>query len=57
MMAIMLLVMAFTLGLHHPQVIDEGTPLDTKRRLIAIFALVMFALCFTPVPIDMVFGQ
>ena len=54
-MTVMLLVMAFVLGLHHPRVIDE-TPLDPARKLVAIFALVMFLVCFTPVPIEAIFG-
>jgi hypothetical protein len=29
-------------------VIDEATPLDSRRRLIAVAALVVFGLCFTP---------
>ena len=37
-----MLVMALILGLHHPRVIDEDTPLDGRRRLLALFALVMF---------------
>jgi hypothetical protein len=27
-------------------------PLDRTRTALAVFALVMFALCFTPVPIE-----
>jgi len=39
------------IGLPHPPVYDESEPLDPKRRLLAWFALVMFVLCFMPVPI------
>jgi len=56
-MTVMMLVMAFVLGVHHPQVVDEHIPLSHRRRWLALFALVMFALCFTPVPIDMVLGK
>lgn len=52
---IMLLVMAFTLGVGHPQIIDEATPLDRRRQLVALGALVIFILSFTPVPIDTFF--
>ena len=51
-MAIIMLAMAFFLGLRHPTVVDEGTPLDSNRRIVAIIALVIFVLCFTPVPIQ-----
>ena len=54
---VMMLVMAVVLGLHHPRVIDEDTPLDANRRVLAVFALVMFVLCFTPVPIQTFFGK
>jgi hypothetical protein len=48
----MLLVMAFLLGIRHPRIIDEDTPLDAGRVAVAVFALVMFIVCFTPVPIE-----
>ncbi len=54
---IMMLVMAFFLGVHHPRIFDEDTPLDPRRKLIALFALVMFALCFTSAPVQMFFGK
>jgi membrane-associated protease RseP (regulator of RpoE activity) len=50
---VMMLVMAFVLGLRHPRVIDERAPLDSRRRLIALASLVIFLICFTPVPIEM----
>ena len=39
-------------GRHHPRTFDEHVPLDRTRLLLALFALVMFALCFTPAPIE-----
>ena len=54
-MAVMMTAMAWFLGFGHPTVIDEYEPLDTRRRAIAIAALVIFILCFTPVPIDTIF--
>jgi membrane-associated protease RseP (regulator of RpoE activity) len=51
-MSIMLLVMAFFLGVRHPRIVDEDTPLDPRRRFVAFCALVIFILSFTPVPID-----
>jgi membrane-associated protease RseP (regulator of RpoE activity) len=57
MTTIMMLVMALSLGLHHPRIADEATPLDPTRRLIAAFALVIFVVCFTPFPIQTFFGR
>jgi hypothetical protein len=33
---------------------DEATPLDPLRRAVALLALLMFALCFMPVPLSIV---
>ena len=33
-------------------VYDEDVPLDNSRRLLAVFALFMFIVCFTPAPIQ-----
>lgn len=52
-MTVMMLVMLFTFGARHPRVIDEHEPLDRGRIALAIFALLMFILCFTPVPIQL----
>jgi hypothetical protein len=54
---IMMLVMAFFLGVQHPRIFDEDTPLDPRRKLVALFALVMFVLCFTSAPVQMFFGK
>ncbi len=51
-MTIMMTAMAWFLGFGHPRIIDEHEPLDPKRRAIAVLALVIFILCFTPVPIE-----
>ncbi len=59
-MTLMMLVMLFTLGPRHPRVIYEHEPLGVGRNLIALAALVIFILCFTPVPIqfqDLVGGR
>jgi membrane-associated protease RseP (regulator of RpoE activity) len=52
-MTLMMLVMLVTLGPRHPRVIYEHEPLGLERNLIAVFALIMFILCFTPVPIQL----
>jgi len=41
------------LGPRHPRVIYEYESLDATRNMVAVFALVMFILCFTPVPIQL----
>jgi hypothetical protein len=42
------------LGLKHPRLLDEGEPLDARRRRLAWLALAIFALGFMPVPIAVV---
>jgi len=44
-------VMLVVFGPRHPRVFDEEVPLDSTRRWLAAFAVVMFVLCFTPAPI------
>jgi membrane-associated protease RseP (regulator of RpoE activity) len=38
------------LGVRHPTVIDPVEPLDARRRLVAVLGLLVFLLCFTPLP-------
>ena len=45
-------LMLFAFGPRHPQTPDEDEPLDRTRVWLAVFAVVMFALCFTPAPIE-----
>ena len=52
-MTLMMLVMLLLLGPRHPRVIYEYEPLGPGRRAIAVLALVIFIICFTPVPIEM----
>ena len=47
----MIAVMLVIFGPRHPRVFDEEVPLDRTRVLLAVFAVVMFVLCFTPAPI------
>lgn len=44
-------VVLLVLGLRHPTVLNPGPQLDRKRRWIAALGLVVFLLCFTPVPL------
>jgi membrane-associated protease RseP (regulator of RpoE activity) len=57
---VLLLLMLFTFGPRHPRTMDEDIPLDKRRLWLALFALVMFVLCFTynPIsPMDLVGGR
>ena len=47
--------MLFAFGVRHPPVVDEDVPLDPTRKILAVLALVIFALCFTPAPIQQLF--
>jgi membrane-associated protease RseP (regulator of RpoE activity) len=49
----LIVVMLIMFGPNHPRVVDEDAPLDRRRLLLALFALVMFIVCFTPSPITM----
>lgn len=49
----LMVVMAFMFGFKHPRIYDEHMPLDRRRQMFAISALVIFVLCFMPVPISM----
>jgi membrane-associated protease RseP (regulator of RpoE activity) len=48
----LIIAMLFVFGRHHPRTFDEEVPLDSGRKLLALFAVVMFVLCFTPSPIE-----
>jgi membrane-associated protease RseP (regulator of RpoE activity) len=52
LMTVLMVVMLLVFGPRHPQVIDEEEPIGTARQKLAIFALAMLILCFTPVPIS-----
>jgi membrane-associated protease RseP (regulator of RpoE activity) len=44
--------MLVVFGPRHPRTVDEDVPLDRGRLLLAVFAVIMFALCFTHSPIE-----
>ncbi len=48
----LMIAMLYFFGPRHPRVFDEDVPLDRRRKLLALFALIMFILCFTPAPIQ-----
>src|SRR5262249_41902798 len=45
LMRAILFAMASSLGVRHPPVPDEAAPLDWGRRLLALFAVLMFIVC------------
>jgi membrane-associated protease RseP (regulator of RpoE activity) len=47
-------VLLYFLGRYHAVPLDDVTALDSRRRLIAFFTLLLFVLVFTPVPIRLV---
>lgn len=51
-MTLMMVVMLALLGPRHPHVVNEYEPLGRGRVAVALFALVMLIVCFTPVPIE-----
>jgi membrane-associated protease RseP (regulator of RpoE activity) len=48
----LMFAMLVMFGPRHPRVFDEHVPLDRTRLMLALVALAMFALCFTPAPIQ-----
>ena len=50
--SVLLGAMLYFLGARHPRTPDEDVPLDAGRLVLAAFAVVMFVLCFTPVPVS-----
>ena len=53
-MWIVWVALLFFLGRRHAEPLDSVTPLDSRRRLIAIITLLIFFLVFTPIPFQIV---
>ena len=51
-MTLMMIAMLVILGPRHPRVLAEYEPLGPGRQALAIGALIMLIVCFTPTPID-----
>ena len=49
--------MLVAFGVRHPPVLDEDVQLDPARRVLAVVAAIIFALCFTPAPIQELFTR
>lgn len=50
--ALLVIAMTVATGARHPPTLDDHTPLDSTRRMIAVLAAIVFVLCFTPTPIE-----
>lgn len=50
--AALMVAMIIFLGPRHPRTADEHVPLDRTRQWIAVGTAVIFAICFTPAPIE-----
>jgi membrane-associated protease RseP (regulator of RpoE activity) len=48
------LALLFVLGRVYAEPLDQITPLDDRRRALAVLGLIIFALVFTPVPLNVV---
>ncbi len=48
--------LTFLMGRTYAQPLDDITPLDSRRKAIAIAGLILFVLIFTPVPIKLLAG-
>jgi len=50
--ALMMILMLLAFGPRHPRTLDDHIPLDRTRRWVALGTLVIFVLCFTPAPLE-----
>ena len=48
----LLIAMTLAMGPRHPRTLDEDVPLDRTRIWLAVVALIVFVICFTPNPIE-----
>ena len=46
------LLLLLVMGIRHPPTIDDSRPLGQRHSILGWVALVMFALCFTPAPVQ-----
>jgi membrane-associated protease RseP (regulator of RpoE activity) len=46
--------MLFVFGRRRARPVDDATPLDGKRKVIAVIAMVVFVLIFTPLPMTLI---
>jgi membrane-associated protease RseP (regulator of RpoE activity) len=53
---VLLLVMILSLGPRHPPTLYDDEPLEKGRVLLAVIAMIILVLCFTPAPIGPFLG-
>jgi membrane-associated protease RseP (regulator of RpoE activity) len=51
---VLMIGMLLVFGRHHPRTFDEHEPLDRTRLSLAVVALIILVVCFTPVPIELI---
>jgi membrane-associated protease RseP (regulator of RpoE activity) len=49
---LLMIGMLWAFGARHPRTFDERIPLDRTRFVLALVALLIFIVCFTPMPIE-----
>jgi membrane-associated protease RseP (regulator of RpoE activity) len=49
---VLMIAMLLSMGPQHPRTLDDHVPLDRPRLILAGVALVIFVICFTPIPIQ-----
>ena len=54
---VLILLMLRVAGPHHPPVVNESIKIDRTRLVLAACAAIILALCFIPVPIQVVIGR
>lgn len=50
---ILFAMLLLVFGFRHPAPIDEFTGLDFRRKMLGVAMLIIFAICFTPVPLKL----
>jgi len=46
--------LVFILGLRHPPILDESTPLERKHRIVGYVSIIIFIMTFVPVPFGVI---
>ena len=49
---VFIIILAVMMRAGHPPVYDEDEPLDLTRKIVALIGLVVFFLCFMPLPVS-----
>lgn len=48
-----LIILSRFIGVFHPPSLDEGSGLSKGRKVLGVCALIIFVLCFTPYPVEL----